>query len=72
MSNCFSTSGEKVRCGADAGLFFYAGHGLQVARQKCLVPIDVRAESEDKGFAMTTETVLLPDGRRVAVASLPD
>jgi uncharacterized caspase-like protein len=26
--------------GADAGLFFYAGHGLQVGGQNYLVPID--------------------------------
>jgi uncharacterized caspase-like protein len=33
--------------GADAGLFFYAGHGLQVAGQNYLVPIDAKAEGMD-------------------------
>lgn len=33
--------------GAEAGLFFYAGHGLQVGGQNYLVPIDAKAESED-------------------------
>jgi hypothetical protein len=31
---------------ADAGLFFYAGHGLQVAGQNFLVPVDAKLESE--------------------------
>jgi formylglycine-generating enzyme required for sulfatase activity len=33
--------------GAEAGLFFYAGHGLQVGGQNYLVPIDAKAETED-------------------------
>lgn len=33
--------------GAEAGVFFYAGHGLQVAGQNYLVPVDAKAESED-------------------------
>ncbi len=32
--------------GADTGLFFYAGHGLQVGGQNWLVPVDARLESE--------------------------
>ena len=32
--------------GADAGVFFYAGHGLQVGGQNYLVPIDAKAEEE--------------------------
>jgi uncharacterized caspase-like protein len=31
---------------ADVGLFFYAGHGLQVGAQNYLVPIDARLERE--------------------------
>jgi uncharacterized caspase-like protein len=31
--------------GADVGVFFYAGHGLQVAGQNYLVPIDAQAET---------------------------
>ena len=31
---------------ADAGLFYYAGHGLQVGGQNYLVPVDARLESE--------------------------
>src|SRR4051795_5032265 len=30
--------------GAEAGLFFYAGHGLQVAGENYLVPVDARLE----------------------------
>ena len=33
--------------GAEAGLFFYAGHGLQVAGSNYLVPIDAKAETAD-------------------------
>ena len=33
--------------GAEAGVFFYAGHGLQVAGQNYLVPIDAKADSAD-------------------------
>ncbi len=33
--------------GSDAGLFFYAGHGLQVAGQNYLVPIDAKAEAAE-------------------------
>jgi hypothetical protein len=32
--------------GADVGLFYYAGHGLQVSGRNYLAPIDVRLESE--------------------------
>jgi uncharacterized caspase-like protein len=32
--------------GADAGVFFYAGHGLQVGGVNYLVPIDAQAEDE--------------------------
>jgi uncharacterized caspase-like protein len=31
--------------GADMGVFFYAGHGLQVAGQNYLVPVDAKAET---------------------------
>jgi len=30
--------------GSEPGIFFYAGHGLQVAGQNYLVPIDAKAE----------------------------
>src|SRR5215510_4292419 len=32
---------------AEVGLFFYAGHGLQVAGANYLVPIDAKAETTD-------------------------
>src|SRR5262249_17863283 len=31
--------------GADVAVFFYAGHGLQVAGQNYLVPIDAKAQT---------------------------
>src|SRR5215813_5423771 len=33
--------------GAEVGLFFYAGHGLQVGGQNYLVPVDAKAETAD-------------------------
>ena len=33
--------------GSDAGVFFYAGHGMQVAGQNYLVPIDAKAEGAE-------------------------
>lgn len=33
--------------GAETGLFFYAGHGLQVAGHNYLVPVDAKAETVD-------------------------
>ena len=33
--------------GAEVGVFFYAGHGLQVGGQNYLVPIDAKAEAAD-------------------------
>ncbi len=40
--------------GSDAGVFFYAGHGLQVAGQNYLVPVDAKAE---EGAALDLEMV---------------
>jgi len=33
--------------GSEAGVFFYAGHGLQVAGQNYLVPVDAKAEGAE-------------------------
>jgi uncharacterized caspase-like protein len=33
--------------GAEVGLFFYSGHGLQVGGQNYLVPVDAKAEAAD-------------------------
>src|SRR6202008_3628310 len=40
--------------GADVGLFFYAGHGLQVDGRNLIVPVDARLDAEVK---LTLETV---------------
>jgi uncharacterized caspase-like protein len=45
---------------ADAGLFFYAGHGLQVAGQNFLVPVDAKLESErDLDFESLSLSIVL-------------
>jgi hypothetical protein len=38
--------------GADVGVFFYAGHGLQVAGENYLVPIDAQGEAAALDFEM--------------------
>jgi Caspase domain len=43
---------------ADAGLFYYAGHGLQVNGKNYLVPIDAEVEDES---AVTLELIKLDD-----------
>src|SRR5215813_9187513 len=47
---------------AEVGLFFYAGHGLQVAGQNYLVPIDAKAENAD---ALDLEMVRLDLVQRI-------
>ena len=46
--------------GADTGLFYYAGHGLQVAGENYLVPVDARLQREAQVRLQTLplETVL--------------
>jgi uncharacterized caspase-like protein len=37
---------SKALAGADAGILFYAGHGLQVGQRNYLIPIDAQLQSE--------------------------
>jgi uncharacterized caspase-like protein len=37
---------SRVLVGADAGIFFYAGHGLQITGRNYLVPIDAQLQGE--------------------------
>ena len=39
MVSAFRTFGERIR-GAEAGLFYYAGHGMQVDGENFLIPVD--------------------------------
>jgi uncharacterized caspase-like protein len=45
---------SRIAQGADAALFFYAGHGIQVAGRNYLIPIDARLESAN---SLDRETV---------------
>ena len=46
--------------GADVALFFYAGHGMQVARQNYLIPIDAQlADETDLHFEATDLNLVL-------------
>ena len=38
---------SKAAASADVSLFYYGGHGLQVASQNFLIPVDARLHSED-------------------------
>ena len=46
--------------GADVALFFYAGHGMQVARQNYLIPVDAQlADETDLHFEATDINLVL-------------
>jgi uncharacterized caspase-like protein len=50
----------RAMAGADAAMFFYAGHGLQVSGQNYLVPIDAKLENErDLDFEATKVDFIL-------------
>lgn len=54
--------------GARVGLLFYAGHGLQIAGQNYLLPIDARLEREADLYL---EAVALADVLRILEATVP-
>jgi formylglycine-generating enzyme required for sulfatase activity len=47
MKRAIREFGEKIR-GAAVGLFYYAGHGVQVNGENYLVPVDAKVESEQE------------------------
>jgi tetratricopeptide (TPR) repeat protein len=47
MKMAMDDFGSRLR-GQDVGLFFYAGHGVQVSRYNYLVPVDAKLSSEKK------------------------
>jgi len=53
---------------ADAGVFFYAGHGLQAGGQNYLVPVDAKAETAD---ALDFEMVRLDLVQRTMERTVP-
>lgn len=57
--------------GADVGLFFYAGHGLQVENQNYLVPVDAELEHEaDLPFQAIAFDIVLDQLERSVPTSL--
>ncbi|MCB1958692.1 MAG: caspase family protein, partial [Rhodocyclaceae bacterium] len=49
MKRALLEFGRALRAGdVDAGLFFYAGHGVQVKGENYLVPVNARIDSEDE------------------------
>ena len=50
--------------GADTGIFFYAGHGLQVGGRNYLVPVDAQLQNErDLDFEERSAAEAAPAGR---------
>jgi tripartite-type tricarboxylate transporter receptor subunit TctC/uncharacterized caspase-like protein len=59
IDRAVQTFGAQLR-GADVGLFYYAGHGVQVRGTNYLVPVDANPTSEaDVDFQMLDTTVVL-------------
>ena len=64
------TFSKKLR-GADVGLLYYAGHGMQVSGQNYLVPVDAELESEDDiDFTMIELNTILKRMERYAKINL--
>ena len=70
MSRMLRDFGRRLE-GADAGLFFYAGHGLQVDGGNYLVPVDAQLSSElDLEFEATDLNVVLRIMERASATNL--
>lgn len=70
MMSRIRTFADKVR-GADVGLFFYAGHGLQVDGRNYLAPVDASLKSDvDLDFEAVELNLVLKQLERSAPLSL--
>jgi uncharacterized caspase-like protein len=62
MTEAVSDFEQKLR-NAELGLFYYAGHGLQVAGENYVVPIDVNLQTETdvqfRALRLTTVTQMM-------------
>ena len=54
--------------GAEAGLFFYAGHGLQIRGRNYLVPVDAQLEQEADAYV---QALALDDVLRLMETTVP-
>jgi hypothetical protein len=54
--------------GADVALFFYAGHGLQIAEKNYLVSVNAKLENE---FLISSETIELDSILRIMESKVP-
>jgi TPR repeat protein len=48
MKRAMLEFGRTLRAGADAGLFYYAGHGVQVKGENFLIPVDAALSDESE------------------------
>ena len=48
MKSALLVFGRKLKQGADAGLIYYAGHGIEVDGRNYLVPVDSNTQSEQE------------------------
>ena len=52
MKSALLAFGRKLKKGADAGLIYYAGHGIEVNGRNFLVPVDSNTQSEQEADIM--------------------
>jgi uncharacterized caspase-like protein len=60
METAIVEFGEKLRA-SDAGLFYYAGHGIQVRNRNLLVPVDARLTTEASARIEAVEVDLVTE-----------
>jgi parallel beta-helix repeat protein len=55
MKQAMLEFGRKLKQGADASMFFYAGHGIEVDGRNYLVPVDSNTESKEEADIQNVE-----------------
>ena len=48
MKQAMLDFGRKLKAGAEASMFYYAGHGIELSGQNYLVPVDSDIQSQDE------------------------
>ncbi len=64
MLNLVREFGDKLRLNGGVGLFYFAGHGLQIKGRNYLVPVDAQVSGEDEASfdSMDTDLILTKMG----------
>src|SRR5579872_4042180 len=61
MQHAVVAFGEKLKEHGTVGLFYYAGHGMQVKGQNYLIPVDAELEHEADAFIETLPVELVTE-----------